>query len=56
MKGSSIYANPEALVNAAVTGGFKPTARWDYWSKPREMRQTNDKDRPLYDAPGPFMS
>jgi hypothetical protein len=35
---------------------FTPTARWDYWSKPREQRQANEKDQPLYGAPGPFMS
>jgi cis-L-3-hydroxyproline dehydratase len=42
-----IFGNPEALVNAAVTGVFTPTARWDYWSKPREMRQANEKDSPV---------
>jgi hypothetical protein len=42
-----IYANPEALVNAAVTGVFTPTARWDYWSQPREMRLASEKDQPL---------
>lgn len=47
-----IFANPEALINAAVTGVFTPTARWDYWSKPREMRQSNEIDRPLYLLPG----
>jgi predicted aconitase len=47
-----IYANPEALANAAVTGAFTPTARWDYWSRPREMRLASEKDRPLYLLPG----
>ncbi len=42
-----IFGNPEALINAAVTGVFTPTARWDYWSKPREMRQANEKEQPL---------
>jgi predicted aconitase len=42
-----IYANPEALVNAAVTGAFTPTPRWDYWSQPREMRLASEKDQPL---------
>jgi len=35
-----IFGNPEALINAAVTGVFTPTARWDYWSQPRDVRQT----------------
>jgi predicted aconitase len=47
-----IFANPDALVNAAITGVFTPTARWDYWSKPKEMRQANEKDGPLYLLPG----
>jgi predicted aconitase len=51
-----IFANPEALVNAAITGVFTPTARWDYWSKPKAMRGAHEQDRPLYDVPGPFMS
>jgi predicted aconitase len=51
-----IYANPEAIINAAVTGTFTPTARWDYWSQPRENRLASEKLRPLYEAPGPFMS
>jgi predicted aconitase len=51
-----IYANPEALVNAAVNGTFKPTERWDYWSQPREMRLASEKDRPLYDGITPMMS
>ena len=28
---SWIFGNPPALVNAAVTGVFTPSARWDYW-------------------------
>jgi predicted aconitase len=51
-----IFANPEALVNAAVTGVFTPTARWDYWSQPKAMRGAHEQDRPLYLEPGPFMS
>jgi predicted aconitase len=51
-----IFGNPEALVNAAITGVFTPTARWDYWSKPRAMRGANEMDREIYEAPGPFMS
>ncbi len=51
-----VFGNPEALVNAAITGAFTPTARWDYWSQPREQRLASEKDRPLYGAPGPFMS
>ncbi len=51
-----IYANPEALVNAAVNGVFKPTARWDYWSQPREKRLASEKDQPLYDGAIPMIS
>lgn len=51
-----IYANPEALVNAAVTGVFTPTARWDYWSQPREARLASEKVRPLYDGAIPMIS
>lgn len=51
-----IYANPEALVNAAVTGVFKPTARWDYWSQPKENRLASEKDKPLYDGIQPMVS
>ncbi|MDT8069106.1 MAG: hypothetical protein ROO76_13155 [Terriglobia bacterium] len=40
-----IYANPEALVNAAVTGVFTPTTRWDYWSQPKEKRLDMDEDQ-----------
>ena len=47
-----IFGNPEALINAAVTGVFTPTARWDYWSQPREMRQANEKDGPFITIPG----
>jgi predicted aconitase len=46
-----IFGNPEALINAAVTGLFTPTARWDYWSQPREMRLASEKERPLYSKP-----
>jgi hypothetical protein len=51
-----IYAKPEALVNAAVTGVFTPTARWEYWSQPKEMRLASEKDRPLYDGHLPMIS
>ena len=51
-----IYANPEALVNAAVNGVFTPTARWDYWSQPREKRLASEKDKPLYDGTTPLIS
>jgi hypothetical protein len=51
-----IFANPEALINAAITGVFTPTARWDFFSKPREMRQANEKDRPLYQGHLPMIS
>jgi hypothetical protein len=51
-----IYANPEALVNAAVTGVFTPTARWEYWSQPREKRLASEKDKPLYDGDKPMVS
>jgi hypothetical protein len=37
-----IYGNPEALVNAAVTGVFTPTARWHYWNQPKETRPPLD--------------
>ncbi len=51
-----IYANPEGLVNAAVTGVFKPTARWNYWSQPKEKRLASEKDNPLYDGDKPMLS
>lgn len=51
-----IYANPEALVNAAVNGFFKPTERWDYWSQPRENRLASEKVKPLYDGDKPIFS
>ncbi|NLI80338.1 MAG: DUF521 domain-containing protein [Deltaproteobacteria bacterium] len=51
-----IYGNPEALVNAAVTGVFTPTARWEYWSQPREKRLASEKERPLYDGGVPMLS
>ena len=38
MSGGWIFANPEALINAAITGVFKPTSRWNYWSQPRDKR------------------
>jgi hypothetical protein len=47
-----IFGNPEALVNAAVTGVFTPTARWDFFSKPRKERLDSEKERPLYVLPG----
>ena len=50
--GPIIFGNPEALVNAAVTGVFTPTARWDYWAKPKNMVQANEKDGPLLVLPG----
>ena len=46
-----IFGNPPALVNAAVTGVFTPTARWDYWAKPRKERLASEKERPLYSKP-----
>jgi predicted aconitase len=49
---SWIFGNPEALVNAAVTGVFTPTARWDFFSKPRKERLNSEKERPLYLLPG----
>ena len=42
MSGGWIFANPEALINAAITGVFTPTSRWDYWSQPREKRVAGD--------------
>ena len=50
-----IYGNPEALVNAAVTGVFTPTARWDYWSKPRKERLASEKEHPLYQGEKPMV-
>jgi predicted aconitase len=50
-----IYANPEALVNAAITGVFKPTTRWDYWSQPKEKRLANEIERPLYQGEKPMV-
>jgi hypothetical protein len=50
------YAGRRHFGNAAVTGVFIPTARWDYWSQARQMQQANETDRPLYHVPGPFMS
>ena len=46
-----IFGNPPALVNAAVTGVFTPSARWDYWAKPRKERLASEKERPLYSQP-----
>ncbi|MGO9287482.1 MAG: aconitase X [Polyangia bacterium] len=51
-----IYANPASLVEAAITGVFKPSARWDYWAKPKAMRGANEMEREIYELPGPFMS
>ncbi len=48
LPGPIIFGNPEALINAAVTGVFTPTTRWDYWSQPKEKRQANEKESPLY--------
>ena len=45
----------EALINAAVTGVFTPTARWDYFSQPREMRLASEKERPLYQGNRPMV-
>ncbi|GAA3907989.1 aconitase X catalytic domain-containing protein [Sphingomonas limnosediminicola] len=50
-----IYGNPESIVMAAVTGVFTPTARWDYWNRPREERLASEKDRPLYEVPVPMI-
>jgi predicted aconitase len=47
-----IFGNPEALVNAAVTGVFTPTARWDFFARPRKERLNSEKERPLYLLPG----
>ena len=46
-----IFGNPPALVNAAVTGAFTPSARWDYWAKPAKERLASEKERPLYSQP-----
>jgi predicted aconitase len=46
-----IFANPPALINAAVTGVFTPSARWDYFAKPRHERLASEKERPLYSKP-----
>jgi hypothetical protein len=46
-----IFGNPPALVNAAVTGVFTPSARWDYFAKPRHDRLASEKERPLYSQP-----
>ena len=48
---SWIFGNPPALVNAAVTGVFTPSARWDYFAKPRKARLDSEKERPLYSQP-----
>ena len=48
---SWIFGNPPALVNAAVTGVFTPSARWDYWAQPRKARLASEKERPLYSMP-----
>ncbi len=42
-----IYANPPALVDAAVNGFFKPSTRWDYWSQPREKRLVSEPEQEL---------
>ena len=46
-----IFANPPALVNAAITGVFTPSARWDYWAKPKHERLASERERPLYSQP-----
>jgi predicted aconitase len=46
-----IFGNPPALVNAAITGAFTPSARWDYWAKPAKERLASEKERPLYSQP-----
>jgi predicted aconitase len=51
-----IYANPEALINAAVTGVFTPTPRWDYWSQPKENRLASERVKPLYEGSTPMIS
>ena len=51
MGASWIFGNPPALVNAAVTGAFTPSARWDYWAQPRKARLVSEKERPLYSMP-----
>ena len=48
---SWIFVNPPALIDAAVTGVFTPSARWDYWAKPRHERLASEKERPLYSMP-----
>jgi hypothetical protein len=30
---------------------FTPTARWDYFSKPRKERLDSEKERPLWTTP-----
>jgi hypothetical protein len=46
-----IFGNPAGPVNAAVTGVFTPSARWDYFAKPRHDRLASEKERPLYSQP-----
>ncbi len=48
---SWIFGNPPALIDAAVTGVFTPSARWDYWAKPRKERLASERERPLYTKP-----
>jgi hypothetical protein len=48
---SWIFGNPPALVNAAITGVFTPSARWDYWAKPQKERLASEIERPLYSKP-----
>ena len=47
-----IFGNPEALIDAAISGTFKPGKRWDYWSQPRDMRQAHQKEKLLLIQPG----
>ena len=43
------------IFDAAVKGVFKPTARWDYWSQPKEMRLPSEWLKPLYDGTMPMV-
>jgi hypothetical protein len=38
-----------------VTGVFTPTARWEYWSKPRKERLDSEKEHPLYQGEKPMV-
>jgi len=41
-----IFANPAALINAAVTGKFTPSKRWDELTAPKTMQRPNEKGYP----------